>query len=244
MEKRRDGGRSEQGPADGDLVVAARDGSSAAVRALYDRHAGAVRFVIRDRIRDADLVEELVQETFTRTLERLDSLREPSRYRPWLLSIARNVANDRWRLEHRQVDVETELLDLEPSSGTSPEDDVAQRELAELVGNGLAELPQRDALALALVTYLDMSPSEVAVALGVTANSAKVVVHRARRRLRAILVADALDADAAAACPTFRGLPDRFERRRHVGGCDDCVTAARSRLDGHPAMHERPAVGS
>ncbi len=222
------------------LVVAAREGSSSAVQALYERHVGAVRFVIRDRVRDADLVEELVQEAFTRTLERLDSLREPSRYRPWLLSIARNVASDRWRLDKRQVDVDTEVLDLETSTSTSPEDEVVQRELADLVGQGLGELPARDALALSLVTFLELSASEVAVALGVTTNSAKVVVHRARRRLRAILVADALEAHTAAACPTFRSLPARDERRRHVAGCDDCIAAARARLDGRMAV--RPSI--
>src|SRR5689334_14408504 len=113
---------------DTELVRRVRDGDQGAIAELYERHSGTVRFVIRDRVRDADMVEELVQETFTRALERLERLRRPDRFRSWLLAIARNVATDRWRHERRAVGTGDEVLELELEPATSSEDEAARRE--------------------------------------------------------------------------------------------------------------------
>jgi RNA polymerase sigma factor (sigma-70 family) len=214
---------------DAELVAAVRCGDGEAVTALYEHHVGAVRFVIRDRVRTPDLVEELVQETFTRSLERLDGLRRPDRFRPWLLSIARNVATDRQRLEQRQVGVDDDVLERRLGPVEAPEVLAGQRALAEQVGDALDRLAPRDALALGLGTHLGMTPSELAVVLDVTPNAAKVVVHRARRRLRDLLVADALADAPAQACESFRSLAST-SRLRHVGDCPTCLSGGRSLL--------------
>ena len=226
-----DGGGDQE---DAALVAAVRQGDGDAALRLYERHAGAVRFVVRDRVRAPDLVEELVQETFTRSLERLDGLRRPERYRSWLLSIARNVATDRQRLEQRQVGVDADVLERNSEPAEAPDVLADQRELAGLVGSSMARLGRRDALALALGTHLGMSPTELAVVLDVTPNAAKVIVHRARRRLRDLLLADALAASPRRACDGFRSLGDDADRRRHVGKCEPCAGAGR-RLLGHLA---------
>jgi RNA polymerase sigma factor (sigma-70 family) len=212
---------------DTELVQCARDGDRRAIGELYDRHSGTVRFVIRDRVRDDDMVDELVQETFTRALERLGNLRQPDRFRSWLLAIARNVATDRWRHERRAVGTDDEVLEQELEPVTSSEDEAARRELAGVVGDALRRLPRRDALALALTAYLDLDGAELGVALGVTPNAAKVIVHRARRRLRTALVADALEASPDLACPGFWREGSQDARQRHVAECLVCVAAAR-----------------
>ena len=215
---------------DAELVAAGRRGEQPAITGLYNRHAPAVRFVVRDRVRTPDLVEELVQETFTRSLEQLDRLRRPDRHRPWLLSIARNVATDRQRLEQRQIGVDVDVLERGLDPVDAPEVLAGQRALAQLVGDAMAQLGQRDAVALGLGTHLAMTPTELAVVLDVTPNAAKVIVHRARRRLRDLLLADALGASPGRACDGFRALDDDRARRRHVGDCPACLRAGRSLL--------------
>ena len=224
---------------DGELVLAARQGDGEAVTRLLTRHEGAVRFVIRDRVRDEDMVEDLVQECFARALERLDDVRRPECFRSWLLSIARNVATDRWRHERRQLSEDEEELDrrLEPSAST--EDQAEQRELADHVAEALGGLPQRDALAIALSAYLDLDVQELSVALGVTPGTAKVVLHRARRRLRTQLVVEALTATPEQACPVFRETPPD-DRARHVAECTPCVDGAR-RTFGRAVPRDRTA---
>jgi RNA polymerase sigma-70 factor (ECF subfamily) len=217
-------------PTDGDVVRAARAGDPDAVVELYQRHVATVRSAVAGRVRGADLVEEVTQEAFTRALERLDDLRRPERFRPWLLAIARHVATDRWRLERRQRGVDPdELCALShPAPGA---DDGALHLVTDLVGRCLGRLSERDAMALALVTERDLGPAEVGTALGLTTGAAKVAVHRARRRLRTALAADVLADVDGLACGDHPGpaAPARAAAR-HVSGCAVCLSAIEAHL--------------
>src|SRR3954471_7984221 len=82
---------------DAELVARIREGDADAFSELYRLHSHAVGTAVRDNVHDADGVADVVQETFTRALARLDSLRQPDRFRPWLLSIARHAAVDHRR---------------------------------------------------------------------------------------------------------------------------------------------------
>src|SRR4051794_26114267 len=72
---------------DAELVERVRNGDATAFTELYRAHARAVHTAVRDNVHDADAAADVVQEAFTRALARLDTLREPDRFRPWLLSI-------------------------------------------------------------------------------------------------------------------------------------------------------------
>jgi RNA polymerase sigma factor (sigma-70 family) len=109
-------------------------------------------------------------------------------FRPWLLSIARRAA-----IDHRRVRVRARSLLDEDPAGDSPHPDpgpddlmVIREELAAMV-DATQQLSARDATALAMVGHLGFSPAEVADVLGISPGAAKVVVHRARTRLRALL---------------------------------------------------------
>lgn len=168
------------------LVEKVRGGDMGAFTTLYRAHVGAVNMAVRDNVHDSHAAADVTQEVFVRALERLDGLRQPDRFRPWLLSIARHAA-----IDHRRARAGApEPLDavhepIEPGSG--PE---ALAELDELVGllrGGVARLSVRDATALTLATQFGLTPTEMAAALGVTPGTAKVVLCRARRRLRQAL---------------------------------------------------------
>jgi RNA polymerase sigma factor (sigma-70 family) len=221
------------GAGDGELVAAVRAGDPDAALELYRRHAPAVRTAVAGRVGSPDLVEEIVQEAFTRALERLAELRRPAAFRPWLLAIARNSANDRWRLEQRQLVHDPDALGTVSSPGPQPDEEATTHLLVDLVARGLLRLSPRDARALTLVTHLDLAPTELGSALGLTPGAAKVAVHRARRRLRSALALDLLADVAGLACADHPG-PAAAPRdaERHVEGCRDCLDATRSHLAG------------
>jgi DNA-directed RNA polymerase specialized sigma24 family protein len=52
----------------------------------------------------------------------------------------------------------------------------------------MAQLSARDAAAISMVVHLGFGPNEVAAALDISYGNAKVVLHRARQRLRDALV--------------------------------------------------------
>ena len=170
------------------LVRAAGDGDDAAFGELYRRHEGAVRRALSDHVHDIERRRELVQECFYRAYSRLHLLRDPARFRPWVLQIARNAAVDDLRSRSR---ARLEPLDDDPIDDhdhDGPESTAELQVLAAAVRAGMAHLSPRDAAAISMVVHLGFGPAEVAAALDITYGNAKVVLHRARQRLRDALV--------------------------------------------------------
>jgi RNA polymerase sigma-70 factor (ECF subfamily) len=175
---------------DAALVARALAGADAddAFVALYRRHVGAVRRALADNVRDRERREDLAQETFTRALAKLATLRDGARFRPWVLQIARNAAIDdlRARSQVRLEPIEDES-ELAASNDDRPALVAEAQSLAFAIEASMATLSARDAAALSMVAHHGFGPAEVAAALDVSYGNAKVVLHRARSRLRAAL---------------------------------------------------------
>ncbi len=232
---------------DATLVVLMRAGDLAAFEELYVRHRPAVSRTVAAIVRNREHTSDVVQEAFTRALDRLATLRDPERFVPWLLSIARHVATDHVR-DLLRVDLTTE----EDGYGTAeitpgPEELAELAELARLVGAGITRLSTRDATAVALVTHLGFTPAEVGLALGVSQNAAKVIVHRARRRLRDALFMELLARGYQRGCadrPPLHEDADRALVLKHVLACDACSEALTSDVRGYDSFAVRSAVVS
>jgi RNA polymerase sigma factor (sigma-70 family) len=172
------------------LVMQARAGDTRAFELLHERYCDAVSRVVRSETRRSADVADLVQETFTSAWSRLGGLRDPERFRPWLFQIARRVVIDHARAMARRpvLDGDDDLTLMRTSTGDPGPDELAElAELASDVRVALDGLSRRDAVVVSLVAQFGFGPTEVAEALGITPNNAKVVVHRARRRLVAEL---------------------------------------------------------
>ena len=221
------------------LVARIRSGDCDAFAELYRLHAGAVHAAVRDNVHTADAAADVVQETFSRALARLHTLRQPDRFRPWLLSIARHAAVDARRHRTRVGALGDDAAAAVLSTRPDPEEVAEVRDLAALLETGMAALPPRDATALSLVTHLGFGPAEVAAALGVTPGAAKVIVHRARRRLRDVIALQVLVRADGAGCGTFEALCGSDElvtAARHVKGCELCQHAAQAEVSAYGAM--------
>ena len=181
------------------LVAQVRAGDSDSFSELFSRHAPAVRAAVRDTVSDREEQLDLVQETFARAFQRLASLNEPARFRAWLLQIARHAAIDHRRRASRVAQVSVDEPDRPQLPSTEPSPDELA-ELAELAGrlqNGFARLSSRDATALSLAVHFGFGPAELATALETTPTNAKVILHRARRRLRKAAGLETADTDPA-----------------------------------------------
>jgi RNA polymerase sigma-70 factor, ECF subfamily len=172
-----------------DLVDAVRAGSGEGFAELYRRHAPATRMAVGDYVDDPEQQLDVVQEVFTRALARLDSLRDTSRFRPWVLQIARNAAIDdlRQRRSARMESIDVDDDSLFRSRDPGPDVEAEVRELAAAVSAGVASVSARDAAVLSMTVQLGFGPAEIASALGISDGNAKVILHRARRRLRRAL---------------------------------------------------------
>jgi RNA polymerase sigma-70 factor (ECF subfamily) len=216
------------GAGDAQLVELVRSGNPTAFAALYRAHAPAVYRVARERVAVAEAATDVVQETFARALASLDKLREPDRFRPWILSIARHAAIDDRRSRSRLTPLGDEGAGALPSDDRGPEEMAELAELAELLEVCVGDLSPRDATAVYLVTHLGLSPAEVGAALGISPGAAKVVVHRARRRLRDALALRLMVRHRDGSCPQFSELQDGgqvVQAARHLRECPICDRA-------------------
>lgn len=126
-----------------------------------------------------DAVGDIVQDVWLRVVRGLPSLRDPSRFRPWLFGIARRVLMDRLRIRYAEPRFE-ELEDAAQTDLTDPnrEFDVAT------MSDELAALPATEREVLALFYLDELTLAEVADVTGVPAGTVKSRLHRARRLLR------------------------------------------------------------
>jgi RNA polymerase sigma-70 factor, ECF subfamily len=137
------------------------------------------------RVLPAADAEEAVQEALVRAWLRRDACRSPEAPLPWVLEITRNETR---RLLGRRARRSTLELFESTSPGVDAEDDelagTATRVTVERALDTLADADQR----LLLLRYgEDLTQVEVARRLGLPEGTVKVRLHRARRRLRALL---------------------------------------------------------
>jgi RNA polymerase sigma factor (sigma-70 family) len=215
-----------------DLVRRAAKGDGRAFAELVRETTPSVRTVVRQYVRSAEDVNDLVQEVYLRALQRLGTLEDPERFKSWLYAIARNAGLDHVRRARRRPASALEEELVEPRDVDPGPDELAEvRELSERVRSGAARLNPRDSTLLAMVTQLGFTPTDVAGALGMSHTAAKVAVHRARQRLRnAMLYEDSMVGGPAAAaalppCAELGILLDGgllVEAAVHVRGCARC----------------------
>ena len=87
---------------DADLVGRCRDGDERAWEELVERFSAYVYAIVTKAFGlSRDDAEEVFQETFARTYERLDELHDDSAVRPWIAQLARRLAIDRIRARSR-----------------------------------------------------------------------------------------------------------------------------------------------
>ena len=213
---------------DAELVEAVRSGDTQAFSELYRAHVGAVRAVAFSLVHDREASADVVQDTFVRALRGLGGLQDPSRFRPWLLQITRNLATDHLRARGRVTILDDSAAHQVADVGPGPGSVAELRELAEQVQGCVAGLSSRDATAIAMVGQLGFTPEQVAGALGLTPGAAKVLLHRARRRMRHALVLQVMVRQPELACPELRQLvdDDPLGAAKHVETCDTCISRA------------------
>jgi RNA polymerase sigma-70 factor (ECF subfamily) len=140
-----------------------------------------------------DLVDDLVQETWLRVLERGSSYDGRCRFEPWLFAIARNLAIDQMR--RRQVfsldsndHAEEGSEPLSPAaSGPSPFEQAARTEDAQRLAHSLATLPPIHREALVLRFQEDLSLQEIASVVGASVSTVSSRIYRGLATLRAQL---------------------------------------------------------
>lgn len=126
--------------------------------------------------------EETAQEVFVRAYRSYSRLREPERFRAWIVRIAFRLALDRLRTTNRRLRRELAVYDAAPPS-PSVEELAASRELERRVRQAVDSLPGKLRLAVVLAAIEEHAVSDVARLLRVPEGTVKSRLFQARKLL-------------------------------------------------------------
>jgi RNA polymerase sigma-70 factor, ECF subfamily len=192
------------------LVAALSRGDADAFAALVDRHSRAMIRVAMAYVPSSAAAEEVVQETWIAVMRGIDGFEGRSSLKTWIFRILTNVAMRSGARERRSVPfsalagaedtgepsvdpdrflpADHELFPghwaIMPARWPTPEEGLLARETREVIAAAIAELPVAQRTVIALRDVEGWSSEEVRAALEISAGNQRILLHRARSRVR------------------------------------------------------------
>ena len=166
------------------LVLQAQSGNQSSYEQLIRRYARLVWSSIYGIV-DPSWNEDVVQETFIKGWQSLSDLREPDRFRGWILAIARNEALQHSMKTARHNDIIENIYG--ERSRTIAQEPVDKKESVDLNGqlhSALRQLPERYRLPLTLRYLEGLDYNKISNVLGLTDGSLRGLLNRGMRMLR------------------------------------------------------------
>jgi RNA polymerase sigma-70 factor (ECF subfamily) len=171
-------------PDDTQFVRCARQGDRNAYAALYDRYANLVRAICFDTTGSLEQSQDLAQEVFLRAYRKLPSLQDDNRFASWLIGIARHVGREWVKRKRRDRKVRTGI----PAEALAVEPDAEGRHDAT-IAKALAQLPEKQRLALHLFYLQGKSADQAQDVLGMSSSGFYKLLAQASEQLTKIIEA-------------------------------------------------------
>jgi len=180
---------------DRSLIDAHRKGDKTAFGELVRRYGDSVLGYLTQMTGSRERAEDLFQETFKRVHEKAHTLRG-NRFKPWLFTIATNVAIDGMR-RRKQLQVVSLNQKLDCADGRceelgavavadnrcEPSQEVIRAEQKEQVQRAVESLPANQRATLVLAYYQQLKYREVAEVMGCSIGTVKAQMYRALKTL-------------------------------------------------------------
>jgi len=196
---------------DAEIVAALRCGEEAVFSDLVDTYSPGLLRMARLFVRDRAVAEEVVQDTWVGVLHGIDSFEGRSTLKTWIFRILMNIAKTRavrdgrtlpfsalqdpGRVPEAAVDADRFLDPEHPrwpghwavKPEAWPEDALLAAETRERLTEAIEGLPATQRTVISLRDIEGWSSEEVRNALGLSETNQRVLLHRARSKVRAAL---------------------------------------------------------
>lgn len=207
----RPGEPRERDPEEAILAAALRAGDEAAFAILIDRYYGTMLRVARTYVSTREAAEDVVQETFLGVIQGIARFEERSSLRTWMFRILANRAKTRGEREGRTRPFSSLAAEIEsdepavgperfvregrwagfwsapPAAAPLPEAGVLATEVRQRVMAAIETLPPAQRAVIDLRDVQGYSAVEVCALLDLTEGNQRVLLHRARAKVRAAL---------------------------------------------------------
>lgn len=156
------------------------DGETTLFELIVRRYNQRLFRATRAILRDEHAAEDVMQETYLRAFANLDQFAGEAQFSTWLTKIAVHEALGRLRRAHPHAELPQEVT----NSSDDPEKTAYRRELQTAVELAVDTLPPLYRSVFVLRELEQLSVAETADCLGITQESVKTRLHRARALLR------------------------------------------------------------
>jgi RNA polymerase sigma-70 factor, ECF subfamily len=194
---------------DAEVVAALKRGDQSVFADLVDAYSPGLMRMALMYVRDRAVAEEVVQETWIAVLRGIDRFEGRSSLKTWIFRILINTAKTRGQRESRSIPFSAaatgdepsvdpdRFLDADhryaggwmigPSEWQTPEEELLQGETRDAILAAIEELPEQQRAVITMRDVEGFGPEEVAETLGITDGNQRVLLHRARSKVRAAI---------------------------------------------------------
>jgi RNA polymerase sigma-70 factor (ECF subfamily) len=228
-------------PTDVELVRAYRSGDIHAFEELHRRYVASIYRLVRRKLGDALLAEDIAQETFMKALRMMDRVDDAFNFGGWVHTVARNLCFDELRRRQRDLradntgnEDESELMAQLPSTarGFDPVEVQESNETRRQVWKVAQRLPEKYRLVLTLRELQDMSYRQIAKTLKMSESAVETLLYRARLRFKEEYLASQKEGElrheeaVPLLAPYLAGKlrrPQAEAVRVHIASCTKCA---------------------
>jgi RNA polymerase sigma-70 factor (ECF subfamily) len=169
------------------LVERIKQGDKEAFMKIVEGYQQKVFILAYSLVRGREDALDLVQETFMRLYEKIQTYRPGENFNAWLMQVARNLSIDFLRRQKSRKKDSLDALDLERMYLLSKDEDPARFNPGEMIHKAVTRLPEKQRLVFILHHFEDLKYEEIADRLKISVGTVKSLHFKAIRKLRKTL---------------------------------------------------------
>tara|TARA_B100000900_G_scaffold22521_1_gene17621 strand:+ start:20 stop:598 length:579 start_codon:yes stop_codon:yes gene_type:complete len=179
---------------DSTLITQFTSGNSQAFSILVDRYQKRVYGFIFSKVKDAELADDVFQDTFVKVIKnlRLGKYKDENRFLSWVMRIAHNIIMDHFRKvsrlpKHESKHEDLDVLDLLIEQSSSIEALMIETQIHNDLSVLIDELPKTQKEVLRMRLFQEMSFKDIGKQTGVSINTALGRMRYAILNLRKLI---------------------------------------------------------
>ena len=172
------------------LINRIKQRDNSAVMEFYNRFYKDVYYICYKITENEKDAEDVTQETLIKAIEKIDNLKEPEKISAWLKVIANNLSlnylkkNRKFDIVDNSEDMGEEIFEENRVVKKTPEDVVADKEVADILSKMINNLPREQRITIFMFYYEELSVKEIAEIMDCSEATVRSRINYARKALR------------------------------------------------------------
>ena len=164
------------------LVCDAQKGDKNAIQTLLMRNWAWVKGLVYSIVYNPDDVDDCLQDICVRVISKIDTLREPERFKPWLAVLARREAlRHRQQKANRPVQLDEEIIESRQDEKNELFENIADKEQFSQILKAIQSLPEKYREVFIMQHSGDLTYNQISEILDVPVTTVQIRLVRARK---------------------------------------------------------------